>query len=438
MNSNKKTDKTKVLRQGRILSLGIFLFCVLTLSGCKARQLARRTPQMDVEQRFWVRVLLLDGVESCTLRFPSAFSVVEGEDILPIQIGDVYFPKPDGPVNVNVTADKITIAGRSFEGSKVTIFPEEPYIFNLNGDDYRGKLKLIANPNGDCFKVINLVPLEPYLAGVVGAEMPDYWEPEALKAQAIAARTYCLYIKKQFGKKRDWDVTTTAANQVYRGVAAESAQVWNAVNQTHGQVLVAKSKKRDSEFPIYDKQYEIFPAYYSSTCGGHTENSKNVFGDSFEPLVGVYCPYCRNVAKLSILFWPMVQFDKDLVSKKLIERYPKLKQLGKITNIIPVKQSNYDEFSRITLVKLIGLTGKSELLRAEDLRLTIDPTGQKIRSTICRIVSIEDKIAFVSGRGYGHGVGMCQCGAEGLARQGKTARQILYYYYPGSETVSIY
>ncbi|NOQ94127.1 MAG: protease modulator HflC, partial [Methylophaga sp.] len=124
----------------------------------------------------------------------------------------------------------------TFANEKVIIFPDDPYIFSLNDKDYRGKLRLIVNPDGNSFDVINMVPPEPYLAGVVGAEMPGYWEPEALKAQAITARTYCFYIKKRFGAKRNWDMKQTAAHQVYQGLSAESAQIWQAVNQTKGQV----------------------------------------------------------------------------------------------------------------------------------------------------------------------------------------------------------
>jgi stage II sporulation protein D len=90
------------------------------------------------------------------------------------------------------------------------------------------------------------------------------------------------------------------------------------------------------------------------------------------------------------------------------------------------------------MVKLVGSAGKSDFLRAEDFRLTVDPSGRKVRSTGCRIISMGHKWAFVAGRGYGHGVGMCQSGAQALAREGKTARQILAYYYPGSKIVKLY
>ncbi|HUT46052.1 MAG TPA: SpoIID/LytB domain-containing protein [Sedimentisphaerales bacterium] len=407
----------------------ILLLLLLILGGCKKRQLTTPTVQMDIESQFWVRVLLFDDVTACTLKTVSPFSVLNEQTAQQTQITETRFNQTNVPISLELTNGRITIDGQALANDNVVIFPDDPYIFNLNGSDYRGKLRLIINPDGNSFDVINMVPPEPYLAGVVGAEMPGYWEPEALKAQAIAARTYCFYIKKRFGTNREWDMKQTAAHQVYRGLSAESAQIWQAVNETKGQVISCKQS---------DGHEDIFPAYYSSTCGGHTENSKNVFGDSFETLIGVPCPYCQDVAKPKFFFWPMIQFDKAAVTARLLERYSKLKQLGEITNVTVAGQSDYGQYFRLTKVKLIGSTGKSDFLRAEDFRLAIDPTGRKLRSTICQIIKLSDKWAFFSGRGWGHGVGMCQCGAQGMARNGKNTQQILSYYYPGSKIKSIY
>jgi len=383
---------------------------------------------MDIEPQYWVRVLLLDDINNCTLKISSAFSITNGDPNVQTQTPAVSFDRMDSPVHMQSTYEGISIAGRTYTDEQIIITPNDPYIFNLNGSEYRGKLKLIINTDGSSFDAINLVPLESYLAGVTGAEMPNYWEPEALKAQAIAARTYCLYIKKRFGRNRNWDVGKTAAHQVYLGLGVESAAVWNAVNQTIGMILVCKQA---------DGTEDIFPAYYSSTCGGHTENSDNVFSESFKPLIGVPCPYCKDVAKPKFFFWPMVQFDKTDVTNKLLQRYEKLKQLGDITEITIAGESDYEDFSRLTMIKVLGPTGNSDFLRAEDFRLAIDSSGRKIRSASFKLVNLEDSWAFLEGRGWGHGVGMCQCGAEGMARQGKTAKQILSHYYPGSKILTI-
>jgi stage II sporulation protein D len=405
------------------------LLLAMLAVGCKPRRPTKATPQMDARSELWVRVLLLDDVTRCTLRCPSGFSVIVRDAGPGSQSARTRFDQTNKPLGIELREGRLTIGARDVMRTEGTIFTDDPYFFSLNGEDYRGNLTLVVNQDGGAFDVINLVPLESYLAGVVGAEMPNYWEPEALKAQAIAARTYCLYIKKRFGTDRAWDMKKTQAHQVYRGIAAESSQVWSAVNATEGQVLVCRQA---------DSQEEIFPSYYSSTCGGHTEDSRNVFGDSFEPLTGVSCPYCAKVAKPRFFFWPMVRFDTAQVAEKLRQRYPKLKELGQITDIVPIEQSRYDGFSRLTKVKISGSSGRSDFLRAEDLRLSIDPSGRVLKSAVFEIAKLGDKWAFMAGRGYGHGVGMCQCGAQGLARKGASAERILAHYYPGSKIVSAY
>jgi len=334
-----------------------------------------------------------------------------------------HFEDIDGAIEITLSGGTITIGDESFEGDEISIKPERVDIFNLDGSDYRGTLRLAVSEDGNSFDVINQVGIESYLIGVVGAEMPDYWEPEALKAQAIAARTYCLYIKQQFGSDRKWDLGKTQAHQVYRGVDGESPQIRSAVNQTKGKVLVCKQANGNEG---------IFPCYYSSACGGHTENSEHVFGDSFAPLVGVPCPYCMEVARPKYYFWPTAEFDSNDVSEKLLKNYPRLKRLGQITDITAVEQSDYGTYRRLTRIKLSGSTGRSDTIRAEDLRLTLDPSGRILRSMICEISKSGDKWVFSFGRGFGHGVGMCQCGAQAMARKGKKAEQILEYYYPGS------
>ncbi len=404
----------------------IFLIPLVILAGCKDRQLTSPTPQMDIDSRFWIRVLLLNDIENCTLKINSNFNIIDDSN-QQTEANKYALKKISEPINIQLINGHIVAAGQTFN-NQIIISPENPYIFNLNGNDYRGKLKLITNPDSNSFDAINLIPPEPYLAGVVGAEMPNYWEPEALKAQVIAARTYCFYIKERFGNNRSWDVSKTAANQVYLGLSAESTTIWNAVNQTTGMVLICKQTTGEED---------VFPAYYSSTCGGHTESSENVFGDFFEPLVGVPCPYCKDVAKPKFFFWPAVQFTMEDVSNRLLEKYPNLNRLGEIVDITVANQSNYQEFSRLTKIQLTGSTGEKEFLRCEDFRLTIDPTGNKLKSANFKIERWDDSWAFVSGRGWGHGVGMCQCGAEGMARKGKDAKQILSHYYPDSKISKI-
>jgi stage II sporulation protein D len=406
---------------------------------------------MGIEDRFWVRVLLFSNKAECTIEIPSAFRIVSTESRGDTSAGGTTREPLPSPTRISLTAGRLLLDTELLAGKEVVFSPETPSIFGLDKEQFRGRLKLIVNRDGRSFEAINLVPLEPYLAGVVGREMSDDWQPQALEAQTIAARTYCLFIKNRFGANRNYDVRRTQASQVYGGIGAESPRVWEAVDRTCGQVLIepelvaedtrAADLTRGSN-PLseisHPQSCRLFPAYYSSTCGGHTTRSDQVFGDSYRPLQGVPCPYCRDAAPLWTLYWPMVTFDRETITKQLVRKYPKLVELGEITELAVIEEDCYESFSRLTRIRLTGATGKTDTLRAEDLRLSLDPSGLKLKSAACRIIPWGDGWAFVSGRGWGHGVGMCQYGAKGMAERGSDAWTILRYYYPGAEIVNVY
>ncbi len=404
---------------------------VLTLSGCKARQVARDTSQMETDSRFWIRVLLLKNATECTVQVPQGFilKAVSGQETLQsINLSGTS----TGPVSlpIGVRDGKVLVADQVYDVRELEIWPGDPHVLSLNGKQYRGRMRVIVADDGSSINLVNLLPLEAYLAGVVGAEMPAFWHVEALKVQAVIARTYCLHIKRRFGRARSWDLNKGQAHQVYQGVGAEHARIWEAVNNTQGQCLTGQGSA--------DGAFAIFPTYYSAICGGHTENSQRVFGDSFVPLSGVPCSYCKDVAKLGQYLWPMAQYPKKTVSDKILRRYSKLRFLERIVELSPARQSDYAGYARITSFKLTGINGKADYLRAEDLRLTIDPSGREIQSTVCRIADWGDQWAFIGGRAWGHGVGMCQCGAQGLAKRGRSYQDILQHYYPGSKIINIY
>lgn len=415
---------------GYAVLAGSLIALAFLMVGCERREIVRPTPQMEAETRFWVRVLLVADATECTLAASSGLHVSRHGSGTPTGTDNATALEIPTPTRVTLAKGQLCFGSSPQSSRSIVVGTPPPYVFRLNGKDYRGRVKLTVNPGDQTFNVINLVPLEPYLAGVVGAEMPSYWEMEALKAQTIAARTYCLYTKNRFGATRAWDVTSTQASQVYRGIEAESARVWEAVTTTNGQILTASD---GSTGPV-----ELFPAYFSAICGGHTEDCRHVFGEAFGPLQSVPCPYCKDAARLGLFFWPMAQFDRQMVTRQLAARYATLEALGEIKDIVVLDKSDYGAFSRMTRIRLIGVTGKTDTLRGEDLRLALDPTGRKIRSTICQIVPWGDGWAFLSGRGWGHGVGLCQYGAEGMARRGRTAEAILQHYYPGSAIENIY
>ena len=202
----------KRIVENKTITVWVFaLGLICCISGCQERKVVRKTPGMDTAERFWVNVLLFDNIKKCELNGLSAFVVKN------VNMGtERRFEETSGIVPIKIKGGNILIGGKYF-GKEVMILPDSPHVFSVNRNRYRGNLELVINSDGETFDAINAVPMEAYLAGVVGAEMPDYWEMDALKAQAVAARTYCMYIKNRFGVNRRWDVRKTQASQVYRG-----------------------------------------------------------------------------------------------------------------------------------------------------------------------------------------------------------------------------
>jgi stage II sporulation protein D len=401
-----------------VIAAFILAICCYSPSG-PISNLSAQTPEM-----FAVKVLLNESVTKISFNARGDYRVADPEKLTVIS----ETQKPDF-ITIVVDGNCIKAGFKKYNSRHLVFQPavDTPFAINEN-QQFHGNLELIVNPDNKTLMVINSLSLEDYLAGVVASEMPSYWETEALKAQAVAARTYVLYIKSKHGKNRPWDVKATQANQVYKGIRAETMRTNDAVNATAGLVLNCQNE-----------DWDLFPAYYSSVCGGHTEDSVNVFGDEFFSLQGVDCPWCRYNTKPSLFYWPDATFDKETVNENIFDRYPSLQELGTIDKIEPAKESSYaGGLSRIISVRLTGSTGKVGYLRGEDLRLAVDPSGQKIQSTCCTIISMKDEFLFIAGKGFGHGVGLCQYGAREMARQGKTYKEILDFYYPGNRFKQLY
>ena len=160
----------------------------------------------------------------------------------------------------NIIAIKVDGEFKKINSDKIVIKPQEDGFISVKKKWYRGHFKLVND--GDGLTVINDIPIEEYLRGVVPSEMPPSWAHEAHKAQAIAARSYAL---ANLGKraKYGYDLKDTPEDQAYGGATAETPQTNDAVIETEGIVL------------IYDGK--IIPAYYSASAGGHTKDASQVW-----------------------------------------------------------------------------------------------------------------------------------------------------------------
>jgi stage II sporulation protein D len=226
---------------------------------------------------------------------------------------------------------------------------------------------------------------------------------EALKAQAIVCRTYAVY-QMQENKSRDFDVTSDIYSQVYGGKTSERYRTNEAVDATKGQILTYQDK--------------VFPAYFHATCAGHTEDAAVLWNIDIAPLKGVVCNYCKDSPHFN---WHLT-LDRGELRQRLVNAGYKM---GMIKNIEILGKN---KSGRITNLN-ITTTTKDVSISAKAFRNIVGPN--EIRSTNFTVNLSGDDLVF-EGFGWGHGVGLCQWGAYFMATQGKTAEQILKFYYPQS------
>lgn len=263
---------------------------------------------------------------------------------------------------------------------------------------YRGAVKITLTQSG--LLMTNIIPLEEYLQGMVAGEMSPLWEIEALKAQVVAARTYAMYMVTH-PRHPLYDLEKGTSDQVYPGAGSESDQVKLAVENTRGQFIT--------------KNEEPIKPFYHSRCGGATESAKQVWKvvEKNSP-PGVPCPYCQ----------------KFPYSWKKVVKTHELFQLLKLPmdKLKPFKIAllNKTATGRVKEVE-IESDSQKHLINSDELRHLLGYA--EVKSTKFDIKVDNDEIIF-EGMGSGHGVGMCQWGAQFLAKQGKTYKQILAHYYP--------
>jgi stage II sporulation protein D len=251
-------------------------------------------------------------------------------------------------------------------------------------------------------ELINVLPLEDYLIGVLGNEMPPDFPDEALKAQAVAARTYALR-RKLGSNEQPYHLGSSVLHQVYRGLERENARVRSAVDSTHGEILT------------YD--LEPIEAYFHASCGGRTESGLDALTRNLPYLQPVDCPCGRLPASHWELSLPTAELAALLGQK----------------DASPLSISSRSRTGRAKFLRL----GNGDPIDAATFRQQLG--YGKLKSLWFEVVdSGRDGSVKLSGRGYGHGAGLCQWGAKLFANSGWNYRQILEHYYPGTELQRMY
>ena len=269
---------------------------------------------------------------------------------------------------------------------------------------------ILINPGkAGTVTVISELGIEEYLYGVLAKEMSPQWPMEALKAQAVVARTWAF---NNLGKYSDlgYDFSDDERSQIYSWLDGESARVQQAVQETAGEVLTWRGK--------------LLRVFFHSCCGGHTAPSSAVWGgrEPPKPLRGVSDPHCSASPHFK---WSAYFTQMDILSALQAHGF----SIGMIDNI---RVGPRDDSGWLTDIRVDS--GRRTLtVRANDLRIWLGSTEMK-SAQIWRIIRGKKGYEFV-GRGYGHGVGLCQWGAFAQAESGRTYKKILDFYFPGADLV---
>lgn len=306
-------------------------------------------------------------------------------------------------LDIRITKDgKMQLGALKKKGSLV-IIPAKGTLLTFQNNTYTGSF--FAIPKGQTFRLVEYTPIENYLLGVLPYEMSYSWPLEALKAQAVAARTYTVMHLKN--SEAPFDLYNDVRSQMYKGSGKVYDSVKQAVSQTKGQVLTY--------------QRHLFHTYYHANCGGGTDDVKIWTGSAAKtpkPLQGVTCDTDRNSKSFS---WNVI------IPQKAINDFAHQKGLkGHVNKIKVAKQTDSKRTATLQLYTDKG----NQTVSCAQFRLAVG--AAKLRS--CKITNIQKTATgfSFSGNGFGHGVGMCQDGAKGMAKEGKNYAQILSHYFPSS------
>jgi stage II sporulation protein D len=316
--------------------------------------------------------------------------------------------RPKGPLTLRAAAKGVVIGGRTYPAEIVRV--EGKGLLNLRGHDYRRRLEVRwrsyrGRPE---LLVVHPVPIETYVVGIVSSELPRKWPLEALKAQAVAARTYAIW-QKYRRLDLPYHMESSVLDQVYHGAEREHPDALRAVAETYGQVLTHGRRPAN--------------AYFHSTCGGRTESAKEGWGSARPYLPGSECGFCKKANRY--------KWRADVTKAEVDKAFQRV--LGE--PVVKMRVTKKSKTGRAAKVVLEGKRRKKTITGA-DMRRLLGYT--KLWSTWFTKLERTKRGWRVEGKGAGHGVGMCQWGARGMAEAGKTVSDILTRYYPGADLTRMY
>jgi stage II sporulation protein D len=273
--------------------------------------------------------------------------------------------------------------------------------FAWNGRTYRGGFAMIQLANGKP-ALVDAVPLDAYLYGVVSREISSAWPVAALQAQAILARTY---VKMKLQPEKPYDVVGSESDQRFGGIESETVEARAAVDATAGQLVTYRG--------------ETARVAYSACCGGRTSDPADVWNSNIPYLRSIVDPHC---ASSPVYRW-QTRVGYDSLASLNIARAGTLRSvelLGMTRSLRP---------------RQLGFNGSASTVAVETDSFRAAAGMSVVRSTYLRSVVPSGDALDIAGNGSGHGVGMCQWGARAMAAAGASPADIIAFYLPATKIV---
>jgi len=348
----------------------------------------------DPDVEYVVRLAVVRGAPEVRVR-------AEGLRVLDADVRDVLLRGADQELSLRPEGEGIRVSGVRHRPAGVLLASRGP--IRVDGRSLVGELE-VSLEKGRGLLVVNRLPLERYLEGLLGAEMSSSWPLEALKAQAVAARTYFLHRRLE-REAEPFDLSATTLDQVYKGIGQEAARTRQAVEATRGEVLTWGNLPAETLF--------------HACCGGRTRAASAAFGQDV--------PYLREVDDPDCQACPQRVWSVSLPLERLAER---LAARGELRGAIAEVRA--------------APGGELVVVPAQGGRLQLSP--RRLRQLVGAATipgddftwSREGQALELRGRGRGHGVGLCQWGARGMAERGLGYRDILARFYPGLSLRSLF
>jgi SpoIID/LytB domain protein len=387
-----------------------------------------------LERHGWIRIGIEDSTSQASVNAPAGASLQLDQKLVTCSAGEISFSVSGGGVLVG-------IPGQGSATAKEVLVASNGDFLRYNGRAYRGKFRIIA---GHSLRVINEVMIDDWLKGVLPAEIGSDSPVEALKAQAVAARSEAIFrLAHPPHSSEGYDFCTGVHCQAYKGIGEETPQIQRACDETLGYVLVAGD--------------DVLNAVYHNVCGGVTAGAEEVWdSDPIPGLTPVFDNQKGGVVDLSseaavrrFIEEPGTDYfcypgnpEYASYAKKYF-RWSKTLSASEIASatgvgtLTDIQVTQRMRSGRIRKLTVTGTGGSKTLDKELNIRHAFDLWSGLFVMDIDRSGTGITSVTF-KGAGNGHGVGLCQHGAREIARRGGTFDQILGHYYPGAKLRKIY